>query len=328
MLCSHIVLLMQCINHRETICKMIQRVFKAVVGVLLIVSILIYLNQNADLASAFRRISTLDLVFLVALSVLVLVLLGFQFKTLSSMFSVRLRFREWFGLTSINAMLNLTIPAKAGLLVRGAYLKNTYRFPFARYARLLIFSHLMMMGVIAFIGLGLSIYITSLDSQRRQYLVLFYSSILMGLFVVFYFAPRVMTKIRSHRMRSICELAHIFPVFNKSSAQRWLIFIVILVLLNILWAVKLQYSFSVFSSVPEFTHILLIQCMAGLSLVISFTPGNLGVKEAVIAIGASLLNIPIEVALIASLIDRATSMIAIFFFGLLFSYLLNRDLQS
>lgn len=319
---------MQYTSHRETICRMIQRVFKTAIGVLLIVSILIYLNQNANLVAAFGRVSASDLVFLVALSVLVLVLLGLQFKTLSSMFSVRLIFREWFGLTSINAMLNLAIPAKAGLLVRGAYLKKKHRFPFSRYAKLLISSHLMMMGVIALIGLGLSIYIPSLDAQRRQYLGLFFSSILIGLFVVIHLAPSVMTKIRSHRIRSICKLAHVFPVFRKSSAQLWLVFIVTLVFLNILWAIKLQYSFSILAPVPEFTHILLIQCMVGLSLVISFTPGNLGIKEAAVAIGAGLLNIPIEIALIASLIDRATSMIAIFFFGLLFSYLLNRDLQS
>lgn len=284
-----------------------------------------YLSQNTIALSRLSQVSLIDITSLLVLSIFVLILLGIQFKTLASAFSTHLTTIEWLGLTAINSMLNLAIPAKAGLLVRGMYLKKVHHFPFTEYSKLLVTSHLAMMGLISALGLILLGFIV-IEFKLKFGLILFFFSILLSLITLTYLTPIIITRAKPSWLKSTINLFNIWPTIAHTQKSLWITFGFILILLNFLWAAKLYLCFLILGSTPEFTSILLIQCVVSLSFVVSVTPGNLGIKEAVTAFGATLLGLPAEIALLASLLDRATSMLVIITFGLISTQLLSRDL--
>lgn len=72
----------------------------------------------------------------------------------------------------------------------------------------------------------------------------------------------------------------------------------------LLRGVRLWLLFEVLGVVLEWHEALLIVALAEATVLIAITPGGLGIREAIIVGGASLLDIPTDVAVAVSLIDR------------------------
>ncbi len=65
--------------------------------------------------------------------------------------------------------------------------------------------------------------------------------------------------------------------------------------------------------------------MVGLSVFVSFTPGNLGVKEGIIIALLSSQNVSPETAILVAGIDRLFSALVIFAVGIPFHFSLIQD---
>ncbi|EDN67579.1 conserved hypothetical protein, membrane [Beggiatoa sp. PS] len=102
----------------------------------------------------------------------------------------------------------------------------------------------------------------------------------------------------------------------------------LVIVLVFLWGLRLYVCFMALGSPIHFYQIMIIQTFVGLSFVISITPGNLGIKEGITVFGASLFGISPTTALLASLVDRAVTMLVVFAVGLVFTHILIRKIQS
>jgi len=60
---------------------------------------------------------------------------------------------------------------------------------------------------------------------------------------------------------------------------------------------------------------LILGALGFVILFISITPGSLGIRELVLGIGAAVLGVPLEVGVLAAVVDRAISMSYIFVVG-------------
>ena len=72
----------------------------------------------------------------------------------------------------------------------------------------------------------------------------------------------------------------------------------------LLRGVRLWLLFEVLGVDLEWNEALLIVALAEATVLIAITPGGLGIREAIIVSGAALLDIPVDVAVAVSLIDR------------------------
>jgi uncharacterized protein (TIRG00374 family) len=108
--------------------------------------------------------------------------------------------------------------------------------------------------------------------------------------------PRFLTK----------RIAAAADSFGKLSSNRKLIAALVCVHGSgiLLRGARLWLLFEVLGVVLEWHEALLIVALAEATVLIAITPGGLGIREAIIVGGASLLDIPTDVAVAVSLIDR------------------------
>ena len=69
----------------------------------------------------------------------------------------------------------------------------------------------------------------------------------------------------------------------------------------------------------------MVQVLLFYSLLISITPGNLGLREGIIAFSAGFLGVGLEEALLVAIIDRAALVFSVFISGLYYSQVVMKN---
>jgi len=87
-------------------------------------------------------------------------------------------------------------------------------------------------------------------------------------------------------------------------------------------------EFRVFGLEISLLSVLFLSIVSTLGLFISITPGALGIKEAIVAFTATVINIPISQALTVSILDRVVGLGIIFILGPIFSYILMNQKRN
>lgn len=298
-------------------------------GLLLIGIAVWFLFQQPDVLASLKQIAWSDLIGLLLLSLLILFTLGVQFDYLIRAFGLRLPLHEWLGLTAVNSMFNYYLPARGGLIARGAYLKRKYDFPWSRYVSLVIVSQVVMLGAVAFLGLVFLIICRKECSNFYWELVSLFGGVLLITVSIYQILPRLAKQLVRFPL-----LKPFLRDFTKGLTDwrqdRWvgIRFLGLVVVLVFLWGLRLYSCFLAIGAPVEFWKIMIIQTMISLSFIISMTPGNLGIKEGLTALSAKLVDISPTTALLASLVDRAVAILIIFATGLFFSHFLMHELKK
>lgn len=308
---------------------MILKKIRYIIGLLSIWIIIWFLSIKPEILKNLQQISWRYSTGLIILSVLIMIMLGLIFKHLISMFGLNLSIREWLGLTSVNTMCNYYLPTQGGLIVRGAYLKRQYNFPFSRYASLVMISQLLMIGVIA--TFGMFFLIINIDILNENTFPLFF---LFGIvLIITLLSPQIMLTlaIKSKRFGKIKPFLQQFikglEIWRQHRVEKMYLSL-LMVIVIFLWGFKLYICFMAIGEPVNFGQIMIIQTLINFSLVISITPGNLGIKEGITAFSANLFGISPTTALLASLVDRAIAVLVVFSMGMVFSHILIRELKS
>jgi len=299
------------------------------IGILLIGITIWFLSTQPEVLMSLRQIAWYDLVGLILLSMLIMLILGVQFKYLILIFGLNLPFREWLGLTAINTMCNYYLPARGGLIVRGAYLKHQYNFPFSRYTSLVMVSQLLMLGVAAILGIIFLVNSIDIFAENTLPLLGLFSSVLIITLSTYQIMP--ILAMQSARFDKLKPFLQQFMEGLESWRQHhfaMVYFSLLMAILIFLWGLRLYVCFTALGEPVNFEQIMIIQTLISLSFVISITPGNLGIKEGITAFSASLVGISPTTALLASLVDRAVAVLVVFSMGLIFSHILIYKISS
>jgi uncharacterized protein (TIRG00374 family) len=276
-----------------------------------------YLATQRDALAALREIPVWMAVVIAGASLIVILAQSLQFSAAAIIHGCLIPLRESVGLTAANIMANYYLPARGGMVVRAAYMKRVYRLPLPQYAALSVLMTGLSIAVAAILGIaGVIILLVSDGSVEGRAIITFTGLGLaslggMGLAIF------VSGKIRSEGR--FAEVARGF----RSGADLWFhsrsrlyVFLGWTVALFAAQALRLWLSFAAVGITPDFGSMLTIQAMALVAFVLALTPGNIGLKEGAIVFAASLLGIDPNLALLASLIDRAASLLVTFVVGL------------
>ncbi|MFW6047002.1 MAG: lysylphosphatidylglycerol synthase domain-containing protein, partial [Candidatus Woesearchaeota archaeon] len=104
--------------------------------IIIILSIFLYFNK--DIFFSLRNISFIDLVLLIFFSLIANLINSFQFNYIAAIFGLRLKFKQWFGLTVTNTMLNYYTPARGGTVLKAFYLKKTHNLAYSKFISLTV----------------------------------------------------------------------------------------------------------------------------------------------------------------------------------------------
>ena len=291
---------------------------------------IVYFYFHADSLKLILLIEPAEIVVLFVLAVLSFYTLSLQFYFVMKIFGIVLPFSEFFGLTLCNSMFNYYLPARGGLVVRALYLKKKYMFQYAHYVSLMTGSYLISFNVTAIFGLVLSIllYVSGYDTQRQ---LVFIFAVLLLITVLFTAVILVLIKrniaLTGKRVLRILNDIRKGLEYFKNNRALILNFVAVHLFFIVVMAVRLYWCFRSLGLRVGILQIMTVRALANFSMVISLTPGNLGIREGIIGYFTHVLGVPLSDALTAAALDRLIGVLITFVLGLYYSKRLLGDVD-
>jgi uncharacterized membrane protein YbhN (UPF0104 family) len=218
---------------------------------------------------------------------------------------VRTFFGDMILLQNACMLLNY-VPMKFGTLFMANYLKRHYRLKYSQFGTFSVFLTLLLSAAACLTGVFAVILVYGLDSVQKQ--------ILAGVFLVCLTASVFMIFIPLPVPKGSSRLAVLFRDFLLSrsaviKAKRSLFTATFFLLFNfIITAVRLAIIYHGMGVKVHPAGFLILGALGYIVLFVNFTPGALGIREAVLGAGAVILGIPLEAGITAALIDRAITL--------------------
>ena len=306
------------------------RVFRYFFYALTLGGIVFFVYARKDSFHAIRNVSTTSLPLMFATSAFSLVLNGILFNNGIAIFALRLPFKEWYGLTMANTMYSYFLPARGGLVARAFYLNYKYGFPYSDY--LSFTSGTLILNLFAASFLASTIQLFLLFLQNFLLKPIFFVSILTTLILAGLIST--VSSVHLKKISASNKIAHFFlnvvrgfrrfknePAKTASFIflQFFFIFALALRLYVVFWALGLGVNY---------IHLALITSIVSFSMLFSLTPGNLGIKEALISVSANLLGVSPEEALLAAIIDRLITASLVISQGFVFTRMLLTEIED
>ncbi len=296
-----------------------------IIALVTIAAMLGYLAFQRDILDAIRTIPVWMAVVIVAVAVGALIVQALQFQSAVRIQQIDMALPESTALTAANTMANYYLPARGGMVVRAAYMKRVYAFPLARYGALTVSITGLTIVVAALIGAaGIAIGAVVSGELDRRALLAFAG---IGVAMVLGMALAMLLTGFAKGDGRFAEVVRSF----RAGIDMWIddrgglaVFLFWTVALFAAQGLRLWLSFRAVGVTVSFSGMMIVQGMAAVAFVLALTPGNVGIKEGAVVFGASLLGIDPDIALLASLIDRAAALIVTFGVGLVSVRFLSR----
>jgi len=247
--------------------------------------------------------------FLYFLSFLVSALVD---KYLLNALNTAATFWDIFWLDNAASLLNY-VPMKFGTLFRANYLKRHYGLAYTHFATFFLYVIFLMTALAAAIGLAILLAIYGLARYE--------SRILAGVFVItiagsllFLFMPLPVPRPAGQFRTMLRNLL----LGRSQIVKQTRIVVVAAVFLFVNFLLTALRIGMIYHSIGKGIHpagYLILGALGFIVLFIGLTPGALGVRELVLGFGAVVLAVPLEVGVLAAMIDRAIAISYAFVIG-------------
>jgi len=230
--------------------------------------------------------------------------------------------QKWCGLHWIGLLYNF-LPLKAGMVIRAAYLKKVYQFPYLAFAAVLVGQLLLSLVLSGIVG-GTVLFFLEVPPDYLNLVLAGYGAMFL-LPMVFWFLPHSLVAFIQNKVpllgRVLVKPWQAWISFRKNSDALVLATPFVLVTLLVLGARLMFVYRSLGVEMSLLTGLLMATASMALQKM-SILPGNLGVREGFLTIIAGLVGVDTQVAFLGSLIDRGVMVLWTFLFGGIHSYLL------
>jgi uncharacterized membrane protein YbhN (UPF0104 family) len=223
---------------------------------------------------------------------------------------LRLKRVETFGLAAVTRLGNQIAPGKLGLAIRASYLKRKYSFPLSKFASALGAAHILMYLFSSLLGLGALLMVARSDAGvETATFVLLLGGMCIFLLGLLLFSPQI-------KEGSNFFTRHLSRVINGwffirrdghilRLASGWALAHVLSMALVIFAA------FNALGADIGVLQALFITSLVILTGLIGITPAGLGINEGLIVVAATVLGLPVSVALAAALLRRVVAFVVL-----------------
>jgi len=281
------------INNKEDFLKVLSVPILPLVGIIISYSIIFYLN-------------------------------GVFIKVILKTFKKKISLIEAFYVSVISSLGNYFLPMRGGAVIRSVYLKKNFEFPYEYFVSTLYGYYIIVFLVNAFIGL-ISLVVISIKYDVTSIpLYLFFG----GLFVVMLvlsFMKFPIKKIKGSKNKIIDKvlgvIKNILEGWNMIvENKRLLLSLIVITLIALVAGIALfHFEFRALNIDVSIMNVILYNCLSGLSLLVSITPGSLGIREGIFSITSDILGINNEQIMQLALLDRGIIVIVlVMLFGVLY----------
>jgi len=246
---------------------------------------------------------------------------SFRFRQVIRLFGGNLQFKEWFGLTMCNTFYNYIFPGQAGLILRAAYLKKMHQFAYSKYIGLVGLNYLINFFMAACLAIPLTGFLLLSGSPQPAFIsktfVLSCGLLVLVVAGTIFLKKRLPERPEGRSRVTLC-LTELLAVLRDSPGKLMTVGL-LQVLFVILATGRIFYMFTIFGVDAQFYQVLLIQILINLTLLVSITPGNIGISEGIMAFLLAGLGQDMETVFAAMVADRAAVLLFFSVLGSVFS---------
>ncbi len=300
--------------------------------VILIFFIYYFINNKGD----FLFVLSTPIKYLIVIAILYSVIFflnGIFIKVILKSFKKKMSVFEAFYLSVISSLGNYFLPMRGGLVYKSVYLKKKFKFPFSHFISFLYGNYIIVFLVNSFLALLALFVIQSKLGVISIPLYVFFGLLFVSM-IVLSVVKFPVERIKESRYKFINRVVNIIKnILNGwniiEDDKRLLFSLILITFAGFTFSTLLFYvEFKALGIDTNFVSVILYTCLSGVSLLVSLTPGSLGIREGIFVITSDILGITNEQVMQLALLDRGVMLISLFFLSglfLIFKVLLNRD---
>ena len=289
--------------------SLLKRYHRQILGVLVLAVFMAYFVLNIE---NFRSLLDIRPVYLMGVAicyVAIVITNGLFIKYIIEPFGKKISVRESARVSLISSLGNFFATSGAGLGFRAVYLRQKHGLGYGDYVTTLYGNYLLIFIINAIFGLLSLMFVTNKGSvQYIGALIFFVLLLLVSLILCFITLPAAFDKnIKNKHVKKIATyLKNMTMGWNRIIRdQRLLVHLVGLITLQLALTVVIGWleisALNISIGLPE---LLLFSVLGSLSIFVSLTPANLGVKEGIYLLTAGVIGITTPQIVSIALVDR------------------------
>lgn len=294
------------------------------VSVVIIAAFVFYLYLNSDQYINLLRLSLDRVILIIALALIQQIFNGAINVHMFRNLGADLSHKEGFHIVAASTLAN-QLPVSGGIIIRGMYLKHKFSLSYAKYFSAMFAFFFCTIGVYGLLG---SFILLSWILSKGMVVapVLYIGFVLMSSSLLIFLLPVESITVPDFLLKRIRQALDGWTLISKN-ARLLSRLIGLQTIIMLLLAVRYWLAFHMLSQSLSIEQAVLFSCASILTQVISFAPGGLGVREAIVGGMASALGFDISVSIVAVGLDRLVTFIPIVITGWISTIVLGRDLS-
>ncbi len=311
--------------------NLLKKYISPILTVLVLMLFGVYLFKNPEIISQVTSVKWIYIVFIMLIYLFIFYLEGIFILITLKIFNKDISIKESGFLSVVSRIGNYLLPMRAGAIFRATYLKKKYNFEYSKFLSTLYGYYIIFfllnssVGVIVLLLRYINTKVLSIS------LLTFFSAIILAmLFLIF---------VRVSWGKYIKSTKGIFPKIVLTvdkfitgwslivKDKRHFVILLLTALGNIMLNILVGYmEFFAIGKAIDFIGVILYTCISGLSLLISVTPGSLGIREAAFLITSQSIGISEEEIMKLAFLDRGIMFILLLML-LILILIFNRKLS-
>ena len=295
------------------------------ISVGIIAGFLYYLYINADQYINLLHVSAGGLAMLLALSLVQPFLNSLISVYMSRSLGADISQSEGFFLTAASTLAN-QLPISGGIVTRGFYLKQKYDLSYAKYFSAMLALFFCSVAVYGILGLAILVYWVIFERiSVSPILFIGFGGMAAGLLIFLF--PFHAVRIPNALLKWVQQALDGWLLISKNP-----VLVVKLLILQtssmLLMAARYWLAFHMVSQNVTISQVTLFAAASVLTQLVSFAPGGLGVREAIVGGIATALGFDTSVSLVAVGLDRLVSTIMVVVLGWISTVILGRKISE
>lgn len=291
------------------IVKILKKYISPILTVVILLLFGFYLYRNPEIINEILSTNWVYIVLIMGIYLLVFLFEGLFIKTSLSIFEKRIKVKESFFLATVSRIGNYLLPMRAGAVFRATYLKKKYEFPYSNFLSTFYGYYVIFFLTNSIISILILLLKYLFDEKLFLPLILFFSLIALLMLILIF--VRLPIKKIVEETDGIIEKVFLFiDKFVKGwdlivKDKKDFFYLILIALGNIsLNIIIVSIEFMAIDKIPKILDVILYTAISGVSLLISITPGSLGIREGVFLLTSESLGLTEAEIMRLAFIDR------------------------
>ncbi|MDF1521150.1 MAG: lysylphosphatidylglycerol synthase transmembrane domain-containing protein [Brevefilum sp.] len=285
----------------------------------------LYLINNRNIFEVIKQITWGDFLLIASTDIAILLLNASLNHSVISRVSKKIKFSDSLLLQFANNFLN-KLTSHTGILFRGVFLKGVYKLDLSRFLATIAGVYIISFSVNSVVGLISSGIIYQSSGLYNIAIIILLELTMLVTLTLMVVSPVIKNR-EGFIRRNLGKMLDGWRII-KTEPKMLLVFASITILITLVSALQQYFIFKSIGVSLSAPVVFYLASLSSLTILISLTPSGIGIREAVFAFSAQLVNIDIPVLLLSSLVLRVISFLTLFILGGISYYVLTKRLKD